>query len=150
MKKQIFYHIAASVLFLFIGKQSASAQSLEYVTTFEVPFEFQVNEKLLPAGKYIVKRDQQRPQILLLNCPERKLWVTFQTITHSLSEQPSHSSMVFKMYGEKHFLAEVKVLGRDEGYALIRSKTERQLAHAAKTKTVRPTQAIRASDTTSY
>jgi hypothetical protein len=136
MKKRIFYYLAASILFLFIGNQPASAQTREFSTTFQVPFDFQVGAKVLPAGTYIVKRDQQRPQILMMNCPERKLWMTFQTIPHSLSEELSISSLTFKKYGEKHFLSEVKILGRENGYALLRSKAERRLSHAAKEEIV--------------
>lgn len=136
MKKQILFHIAASILFLFIGRAPAFAQTQEFLTTFHVPFDFQIGGKLLPAGTYTVKRDLQIPHVLRIICPEQKLWMTFQTIPHNLSEQPSRSSLIFKKYGSTHFLSEVMVLGRGEGYTLIRSKAERRLAHATPAKTI--------------
>ena len=136
MKKQTLYRIAVSVLFLSFGRLPASALSLEYLTTVQIPFEFQVNEKLLPAGKYVVKRDTHSPQLLLIQCPEQNIWMTVHTIPHRLSGQPARTSMVFMEYGEDHFLSEIKVLGLGDGYALIKSKSERRLAQIAKAKAI--------------
>lgn len=135
MKKQTLYHIAVLVLFLCFGRLPASAQSLEYLMTIQVPFEFQVNEQLLPAGKYVIKRDPQTPQLLLIQSTEQNIGVTVHTIPHSLPEYPTRGSLTFQEYDEKHFLSEVKLLGRGDGYALIKSKAERRLAQIAKATT---------------
>jgi len=134
MKKQTLYRIAVSVLFLFFGRLPASAQSLEDLMTVQVPFEFQVNEKVLPAGKYIIKRDPQAPNFLQIHCPDQKIWAPVHTIPHSLSEQPTRTSLIFNEYGAKRFLSEVRVLGREDGYALIKSRAERRLAQSAESK----------------
>ena len=126
MKKQTLYCIAVSVLFLFIGRGPALAQSEEYVMTVQVPFEFQVNGRLLPAGKYVIRRFAQDPLILLIQCPEQKIWATVHTIPHSLSEPSPRTSLIFYEYGEKHFLSEVRVLGQGEGYA-IETRAERRM-----------------------
>jgi hypothetical protein len=139
MKKQTLYRIAISVLFLLFGGLPASAQSSQYLMTIQIPFEFQVNEKQLPAGKYVIRRDQQTPQLLLIQCPEQNIWMAVHTIPHSLSEQPSRGSLIFKDYGEKRFLSEVKLLGRRDGYALIKSKAERRMAQITETKTIHAT-----------
>jgi len=139
MKKQTLYRIALSVLFLFCGKLPASAHSLENLMTVQVPFDFQVGEKLLPAGKYVIKRDPQMPQLLMIQSPERKIFAVVYTITLNLPEESARTSLTFKGYGEKRFLSEVKVLGRGVGYALTKSKTERRLARMAEAKTIRAT-----------
>jgi len=146
MNKQTLYRIAVSVLFLFFGSLPASAQSQGYVMTVQVPFDFQVNERLLPAGKYLIKRASQTPNFLLIQCPEQKIWVTVHTILHRLSEYPTRTSLTFKKYDEKHFLSELKVEGRGDGYALFKSKTERRLAQIEKGKTIHATQARPNSD----
>lgn len=134
MKKQTLYHIAVSVLFLFIGRLPASALSPEYLMTIQVPFEFQVNEKVLPAGKYLIKRDPQAPLLLLIQCPKQNVWVTVHTIPHSQSGPPNQTSLMFQSYGEQHFLTEVRVAGYENGYALIKSKDEQRLAQIEKAK----------------
>jgi len=139
MKKQTLCGVATSVLFLFFGRLPAFALSQQHLITVQVPFEFQVNEKLLPAGKYVIKRDSQNPQVLMIQCPERNVWVTVHTLQHSLWEQSAQTSLIFKEYGEKRFLSEIRVPARGEGYALIMSKTERRLAQAAKATNARAT-----------
>ena len=136
MKKQTLFRIAITILFLVSGKLSASAQSSEYMMTFQVPFDFQVNEKVLPAGKYTFKRVPETPYILQIKSVERNVWLYVQTIPHSLTQQPARTNLIFKMYGEKRFLSEVNVVGLENGFAMIRSKTERRLAKIAKTNTI--------------
>jgi hypothetical protein len=105
--------------------------------TIQVPFDFHVNDELLPAGKYVIKRDPQMPQLLLIQCVERNISVMVHVIPLSLSKEPARTSLTFKEYGGKHFLSEVKVLGRGAGYALTRSKAEHRLAKLAGAKTIR-------------
>ena len=136
MKKQILYCIAVFILFLFVGSMSASAHSLEHLMTIQVPFDFQVNDELLPAGKYVIKRDPQMPQVLLIQCAERKISVMVHAIALSLSKEPARTSLTFKEYGGKYFLSEVKVLERAIAYTLTRSKAEHKLAKLAKAKTI--------------
>ncbi len=136
MKKQIPYCIAVLILVLFFGSMPASAHSLEHLMTIQVPFDFQVNEELLPAGKYDIKRDPQMPQVLLIRCAERNISVMVHVISLNLSKEPTRTSLTFKEYGRKHFLSEVKVLERAIGYTLTRSKAEHRLAKLAKAKTI--------------
>ena len=124
MMKQTIQRIATQVRCHFLGKQPASAQSDENLMTIQVPFDFLVNEKLLPAGQYVIKRSPQTPQILLILCPERNIRVAVQSILHSRSKQPRRTSLVFKEYGKERFLSEVNVLGREDRYVLIKSKAE--------------------------
>ncbi len=137
MKKQTFFRIAMPVLFLFLASFPASAQSLENLMTVQVPFDFQVNEKQLPAGKYVIKRDPQTPQFLQIHCPERNVSVIVYTIPLNLPKEPARTSLTFKEYGEKRFLSEVRVLGRGVGYGLTRSKAEHRLARNTEAKTKR-------------
>lgn len=137
MKKQTFTQIAVAILFLFLCSLPAYAQSLENLMTVQIPFEFQVGEKSLPAGKYVIKRDSQLPKLLQIQCPERKISVTVYTIPLNLPKEPTRTSLTFTEYGEKHFLSEVKIWGRDLGYALTKSKTEHRLAQNLGSKTIR-------------
>jgi hypothetical protein len=137
MKKQILFCIAASFLLLVIGRSPASAGSLGYLMKAQIPFDFQVSGKRLPAGKYLIKLDPLMPQLLLIECPEQNIWVIVHTIPRNLSKNPARASLIFRGYDEKYFLSEVRVLGRGDGYALIRSKAERRLAQIAKEKTSR-------------
>ncbi len=133
MKKQMLYHIAVSVLFLVFGGISASAQSHEQLMTVQVPFDFQVGRTLLPAGKYLIKRDSQNPQILQIQSSDQKIWALVNTFPLSPSKRQSGTSLMFKGYDDKHFLSEVRFSSEGTGYLLIESKAERKLALAART-----------------
>ncbi|HEX9001895.1 MAG TPA: hypothetical protein VGB07_18450 [Blastocatellia bacterium] len=137
MNKQIFFRIAMPALFLFLISIPASAQSLENLMTVQVPFSFQVNEKQLPAGKYVIKRDPQTPQFLQIHCPEQHVSVLVFTMPLNLPKEAARTSLTFKEYGENRFLSEVRVRGRGVGYGLTRSKAELRLARNTKANTNR-------------
>ncbi|HEV2663855.1 MAG TPA: hypothetical protein VG324_03045, partial [Blastocatellia bacterium] len=69
MKKQTLSFIAGAMLLLCVGRLPAAAQDL---ATVQIPFDFQVREQLLPAGKYVVKRDRQASQWLLIQSLDGK------------------------------------------------------------------------------
>jgi hypothetical protein len=128
MKKHTLSLIAGTV-FLLCGGLPAVAQDIVKV---QVPFDFQVNWQQLKAGEYTIKRDPQEPRRLTIQSSGRKVWVVVNTIPHRLSKDPTQPSLLFRSYGEQHFLAEVWVTGNKDGYALIKSKAERRLARMAK------------------
>jgi hypothetical protein len=136
MKKQAFFRIVLPVLFLVFAGVPAFAQSPDNLMTVQVPFDFQVGEKSLPAGKYTIKRDPQMPKLLLIQCPEQKISAAVYALPLNLPKEPARNSLTFKQYGNKHFLAEVKILGRGAGYELIRSKAEQKLAHNMEAKAI--------------
>ena len=127
MKKQTLSFISGAILLLCLGRLPAAAQN---VATIQVPFDFQVHKQLLPAGSYVVKRDPQAPQWLLIQSPDGKRGVFVRTIPCGLPSYPTKTSMVFRTYGEQRFLTEVRLVGHGDGFALIKSKAERQLAQA--------------------
>jgi len=136
MKKQTLYYIAISVLFLFIGRLPIAAQSPDYVMTFQVPFEFQVNGKSLPAGKYIFRRDRMMPTFMQIQCPERNIWLNVHTVPSKLSKKGALPCLIFRKYAENHFLSEVRSLEYGEGYALFKSKAERKQEQIGKEKNI--------------
>lgn len=131
MKKQMIYGIALSVLLLVTGSLKASAQSTEFIMTVQVPFEFQVSGKTLPAGQYTIKRNQQMPTLLLIQSAERGIYLFTQIASLEVSEKRSKSSLVFKEYDQQHFLSEVRFPGAGSRFVLSESKAERKLAQDA-------------------
>ena len=132
MKKQTLYCIAVSLLFLLFGSLTASAQSSPFLIRIQVPFDFQIGKNVLPAGKYIVRRDSQNPQILQIQSTEQKISAFFLAGTCSPSKQQLKASLVFNEYEGKHFLSDVKFSENGPAYSLIQSKTEHKLSQAAR------------------
>ena len=137
MKSQkTLYRIALSLLFIFSVGLPASAQSSGYQMTVQVPFEFQVDGKLMPAGHYVIKRLSQTSQFLLIQSAARETSVVVPIISTNLSRKPNRSSLTFKLYGEKHVLSEVKNTKYNSVYSLIGSKDQRKLALAAEASAI--------------
>ncbi|MGH9838492.1 MAG: hypothetical protein ACREEM_06895 [Blastocatellia bacterium] len=131
MKKQTLSLIAGAVFLCCCAGLRAAAQ---HTVRVQVPFDFQVNGQQLKAGEYVIRRDSREPRRLLIQTAEGKTRVIVDTILHRLSKDPSQTSLLFRSYGEQHFLSEVRVAGNENSYALIRSKAERELARMAEAK----------------
>lgn len=136
MKKQMLSQLAVLALLLFFGSLRVHAQSQERLMTVEVPFEFQINDKVLPPGNYVIKRDSQIPQLLLIQNPEHKIWMAVHTLPLNETKQQAHPTLKFKEYGGEHFLSEVNFSGYGFSYSLFQSKTERKLAKLAKPRMI--------------
>lgn len=145
MKKQTLFGIVVSALFLFFGNLPVSAQSQENMMTVQIPFDFLLNEKLLPAGKYLIKRDQQAPQILMIYSRDKNIGMIMQSIPHSLPENRIPTSLVFTKYDDQYFLSEVRLPERGKTYTLSKSKAERRQAQIAEKRTINATPKVAAT-----
>jgi hypothetical protein len=104
---------------------SANAQSTSIVRA-NVPFDFIVGDKTLPAGKYTVNSAASDGQALSIRTSGGKSLAL--VLTHYAAErsQKRIARMVFHRYGQQYFLAEVWS-GASHGRQLMQSKRERNL-----------------------
>ena len=117
----------------------AKAQSLQYKLTANIPFDFTVQDKKLPAGKYSISRAQQSNgdlviQIVSQNGRENVYRMTIPVVTRDPSNE---GLLVFHQYGDEYFLYEIWPAGGHTGRALPRSRTERELKQDVKVAKVR-------------
>jgi hypothetical protein len=127
---------AASILFLLLVSLPASAQSTHNLMKVRTSFDFQVGEKQFPAGEYSIKRDLHTPQFLMLESADMKSLMMVQPIVIEQLKEPVRNELIFKEYGAKRFLSEIRIHGRGVKYALHRTKTERSLARRMEAKTI--------------
>ena len=120
--------IAGALLWLGLCSAPAAAQN---VTTVQVPFDFHVRDQVLPAGKYTIRRDLALPQWLQLQSADGKHFVPVITIPHLPPGNAQPTGLVFRKYGEQRFLADVQFAERENGFALIPSKAEREMQQLA-------------------
>ena len=104
---------------------SANAQSTSIVRA-NIPFDFIVGDKTLPAGKYTVNSAASDGQALNIRTSGGKSLAL--VLTHDAAErsQKRIARMVFHRYGQQYFLAEVWS-GASHGRQLMQSKRERNL-----------------------
>ena len=117
--------IAASV--------SANAQSLQYRLTANIPFDFSVAGKKLPAGKYWINRSQQGigDMVVQISSTDGHSNVTRLTIPVSVFNPVQKSTLVFHRYGDEYFLSEVWPAGAATGREFPKTRAERELVRKA-------------------
>ncbi len=112
------FALAAATLFA----APANAQIAASQRTTHVPFAFQVGEKELPAGDYLVAFTGNQLQIWSLN---GAIAVAVPTIRKEGKRTPTVSFMEFNRTGEKHYLEDVWFAGQDTGLDILAGRKAR-------------------------
>ena len=127
MKKQVLMVLTTLSLFVTLAAVSAYAQS-DMRLRVNIPFEFSVGQKLLPAGEYNVSYVVQG--FLVIRSVDYSATYVFPTNSTRSSKTRNESSLVFNQYGDQYFLATIWTEGNDTGYMLSESRAERELSRA--------------------
>lgn len=92
----------------------------------QVPFKFMVGTVEMPAGEYTVQLADQKLVLLTVGNLEAKRWVYAKAIPDQGSKA-QNAALVFHRYGDRYFLAELKVEDSRTSYALQPTKLEKEL-----------------------
>lgn len=111
--------LVTALLFVHLAMPTAFAQ-WEQRATVAVPFEFAVNNTVLPAGTYAVLLDAQTHRVTLLN---RDAQASAAAFSHDIflfpSDVAASSKLMFALAGKRHVLHQVMVAGDNHIYDLI-------------------------------
>jgi hypothetical protein len=105
-----------------------AAQSITSSTVVaNVPFDFMVNNKIIPAGDLAVRGVNMDGTVLAVrNFDARKS--ALATASHSEQAQAATSTVLrFKHYGSQYFLSEIQIEGSNQTYTLPESRAEAEL-----------------------
>lgn len=128
MRKQLFGTFAILSLLLALVVVSVEAQSERRITA-HVPFAFQIGNKTLPAGDYSVKRVSQNALLVVSADGEQSVIAQApRSIEGNVNAKPGAEKLVFRQYGDRHFLAQVWMAKGSAGRALDMTKAERKVA----------------------
>lgn len=114
------------VIALATAVASANAQSSNKVVA-DVPFEFSVGYKALPAGEYSVQTVASSGNALLIRSADAKVSALRLSEATDRMKNKSHARLVFHRYGERYFLAEVWNGADTSGRQLLKSLEERAI-----------------------
>lgn len=92
----------------------------------QVPFKFMVGTVEMPAGEYTVQLADQKLVLLTVGNLEAKRWVYAKAIPDQGSKA-QNAAVVFHRYGDRYFLAELKVEDSRTSYAFQPTKLEKEL-----------------------
>ena len=122
-----------AVMTIIAASVSTQAQSLTYRLTANIPFDFSVAGKKLPAGKYWINRAQQSSgdTVIRISSTDGHSNVTRFTIPIIGFNPAKDSALVFHRYGDEYFLSEIWPAGASTGRELPKSRAERELEREA-------------------
>jgi hypothetical protein len=130
MRKQI---LKAATMFVgiialaFVSALAASAQNPRNIIV-NIPFDFTVKGKTLPAGEYIISRASTADETsLAMQRKDGKSAAIVLTKPVQSAERQSESQLVFSRYGEHYFLSQVWTAGDNQGRELYKTNQERSL-----------------------
>ncbi len=116
--------------FLAIGLFATAASSGLLAQTMDlranVPFDFRLGEKIMPAGKYVIHHSDGL--LMLREQSGTKAAVVFLTQPTIRRDTPKTGSLVFNRYGENYFLASVWSPYSRDGRVLVKSNREKEIA----------------------
>jgi uncharacterized protein (DUF2141 family) len=129
-----FITAAVLAMAIIVAGVSAQAQSLQYKLTVDIPFDFQVANQKLPAGKYSVGRAQETSgdtvlQIRSIDGQSTTNRFSIPIVTFNLKNR---GELIFHRYGDQYFLSEVWPAGGGTGRAFLKTRTERDLERTAR------------------
>jgi hypothetical protein len=91
-----------------------------------IPFDFSVENKTLPAGVYTVE-SMTTPSLLLIRRNDGRQGALIKTQGVQARREQDQTRLVFRRYGDHYFLAQVWTAGDSNGRELWKSRTEREL-----------------------
>jgi hypothetical protein len=128
VKGLVKFGLFAAVLMIGMGA-SAEAQTLQYKVTANIPFDFTITDKKLPAGKYSIVRAQNSngDQVLQISSADGQQLLSRLTIPVIARDVVKQGVLVFRQYGDEYFLYEIWPAGGQTGRAFPKSRAEREL-----------------------
>jgi hypothetical protein len=125
MKRQAFSLISLLSLLLVAG--SAIAQTVH--VRANIPFNFAVGNKTLPAGTYDVGTiDHRDGKILLLQARDGNASMMVGSNAAENLNPADKTKLVFNQYGNRYFLSQIWVAGETRGHQLPKTSREKEMA----------------------
>lgn len=130
MKKQAYTMIAMIVLVGSLAISAKAQTNVRIALIANIPFQFSIGNKSLPAGEYTVRSVGEYSSNVLLRIQSRdgKTSAMLQTSTVEGKAQ-ERAKLVFHRYGNQYFFAQAWVDGQKTGLEAQKSRAERAAEH---------------------
>ena len=117
-------HAATLLVLMVVGLTGLANAQMPTTIKAQVPFEFVVNGKTMPAGECTIEAVNHGQTLLSIRSGNEHVYAV------SIAEEPTKKSrgsvLVFHQYGDRYFLAGIRREGRI-GYQLPASRLEGEL-----------------------
>ncbi len=123
MKKQMFSLLGLSLM---LATVSAYGQTVR--VNANIPFNFSVTGATLPAGAYTIQSLTSDGRVLSIRDSDmRAQGMVFAIPCESLNDV-KQTKLVFHRYGDRYFLTQIWVAGRNSGHQIPKSRRETEMA----------------------
>ncbi|MGH9844512.1 MAG: hypothetical protein ACREEM_37800 [Blastocatellia bacterium] len=126
MKKQALKIFSMLSLAVALAAVAVYANPASSPLKANIPFDFSVGDKTLPAGAYTVT-PLTMPGVLRIRSEDGRGRVLVQTQGLQARPDQDQTKLVFRRYGDQYFLAQVWTAGDSNVRELQKSRTEREL-----------------------
>jgi hypothetical protein len=131
--------LLASVAFVAaLGVAPALAQ-MRTIVKADIPFDFVVRGKLLPAGEYSIMQDSGSPAISVRNASTGES--SFALTGWVAKAEYDETKLVFHLAGDRYYLASVVSAGEDR--VTVKSKAEKEAESGGREPVVASIKAVR-------
>jgi len=114
------------ILVLLAGLMSAQSRT-NWRVVARVPFEFVVNNQIIPAGDCVVNTLSMDGQVLAIGNFRAHKSALAQSNRVEIKAASGDTVLVFNRYGDRYFLSSIRLEGNDRTYQLPESKGEAEL-----------------------
>ena len=122
MKKQT---LIVVTLFALIGLTAAGAQAQSSASVrANIPFEFKVADKIMPAGEYLIRQINPSSDAVTLQIATKNGDATVMVRTIAIQSNATQSALVFNRYGNDYFFSMVSIEGAAYSWQAPRSHAE--------------------------
>ncbi len=127
LKNKILSIVAA--LTLIVSASLVGFAGLSGTVSANIPFDFTVGNKEFKAGKYSVERlfASNSSDTLIIRSSDNSEAANFN-VNRVSGKGNSQARLVFRRYGNQYFLGQIFDGQSSEGFGLLKSKAERELA----------------------
>jgi hypothetical protein len=120
--------LVSIIALAFMTAVAANAQSGSLKLRANVPFDFVVGDKTLPAGNYAIRQITQGSDTGLLVSSRDSRHKAVRLSNNVQANRIKGARITFRRYGSTYFLAQVWSSGSLEGREMLKSKAEREAA----------------------
>jgi hypothetical protein len=126
MKRHLSLTIAIMMLVAVWAITAQSQATSPRLMRAHIPFAFNVGNKELPAGEYIITvlNPSSDQKVLQIRSTDGRVSAIVSTVG-TKSKSPEKSKVVFHCYGDTYFFAQAQVSGESTALAAFKSKAER-------------------------
>jgi len=131
VKKQVLTVLTMSSLLVTLAVVPVFGGVLDHRMRANVPFDFIVGDKTLPAGTYTISKPTLSGTLRIENVDSGESTIVMSTVVNNGVRPNDETKFVFTRYADQYFLDQVWVVGDVSGDKLVKSRAERQLAKLA-------------------